>query len=138
MKTVKVNIVTPDGPVYDSEVTMVIAKTTSGEIGVLAGHIPMVAPLAIGAVKLKKEDGSTEVVAVSGGFIEVRPEEISILAPSAEEASSIDVARAKEALARAEGRLQKSQSQQDNIDFQRAELALKRALNRINVREGNI
>ena len=135
MKTVTVNIVTPDGPVYDSEVTMVIAKTTSGEIGVLAGHIPMVAPLAIGAVKLKKEDGSTEFVAVSGGFVEVRPEKISILAPSAEVASDIDLDRAKEALTRAEGRIQKKQ---DNIDFQRAELALKRALNRINVREGNI
>ena len=135
MKTVTVNIVTPDGPVYDSEVTMVIAKTTSGEIGVLAGHIPMVAPLAIGAVKLKKEDGSTELVAVSGGFIEVRPEKISILAPSAEVATDINLTRAKEALTRAEGRIQKKQ---DNIDFQRAELALKRALNRINVHEGNI
>ena len=135
MKTVTVNIVTPDGPVYDSEVTMVIAKTTSGEIGVLAGHIPMVAPLAIGAVKLKKEDGSTELVAVSGGFIEVRPEKISILAPSAEAASDINLARAKEALKRAEGRTQKKQ---DNIDFKRADLSLKRALNRINVHEGNI
>lgn len=54
MKTVQVNIVTPDGPVYDSEVAMVIAKTVSGEIGVLPGHIPMVAPLAISAVTLKK------------------------------------------------------------------------------------
>ena len=98
MKTVTVNIVTPDGPVYDSEVSMVIAKTTSGEIGVLAGHIPMVAPLAIGAVKLKKDNGSTEIVAVSGGFIEVRPEKISILAPSAEIADNIDVQRAKKPL----------------------------------------
>ena len=135
MKTVTVNIVTPDGPVYDSEVTMVIAKTTSGEIGVLAGHIPMVAPLAIGAVKLKKEDGTTEVVAVSGGFIEVRPDKISILAPSAEVAATIDIARAKEALNVLKQRLQKKQ---DNIDFKRAELSLKRAMNRINVHEGNI
>lgn len=135
MKTVTVNIVTPDGPVYDAEVTMVIAKTTSGEIGVLPGHIPMVAPLAIGVVKLKKEGGQTELVAVNGGFIEVRPDKISILASSAETAETIDLARAKAALARAEQRLQKKQ---DNIDFQRAELALKRALNRINVHEGNI
>ena len=84
MKTVQVNIVTPDGPVYDSEVTMVVAKTVSGEIGVLAGHIPMVAPLAIGAVKLNKADGSQELLAVNGGFIEVRPDQISILAPAAE------------------------------------------------------
>ncbi len=135
MKTVQVNIVTPDGPVYDSEVAMVIAKTVSGEIGVLPGHIPLVAPLAIGAVTLKKEDGSQEVVAVSGGFIEVRPEQISILAPSAELAANIDVARAKEAMARAEERLQKKQ---DDIDFKRAELALKRAINRISVHEGNL
>ena len=134
MKTVQVNIVTPDGPVYDSEVTMVVAKTVSGEIGVLAGHIPMVAPLAIGAVKLNKADGSQELLAVTGGFIEVRPDKISILAPAAEIAESIDVARAKQALARAEGRLQ---AKSDDIDFKRAELALKRALNRINVHEGN-
>ena len=135
MKTVTVNIVTPDGPVYDAEVAMVIAKTTSGEIGVLPGHIPMVAPLAIGAVKLKTEGGQTELAAVNGGFIEVRPDKISILASSAEVASSIDVARAKAALARAEQRLQQKQ---DNVDFNRAELALKRAINRINVHEGNI
>ncbi|MDI7740881.1 F0F1 ATP synthase subunit epsilon [Lysinibacillus fusiformis] len=134
MKTVKVNIVTPDGPVYDSEVAMVIAKTVSGEIGVLPGHIPTVAPLAIGAVTLRKEDGSQELVAVGGGFIEVRPDQISILAPSAELAANIDVNRAKESLARAEQRLQKKQ---DDIDFTRAELALKRAINRISVHEGN-
>lgn len=134
MKTVTVNIVTPDGPVYDAEVTMVIAKTTSGEIGVLPGHIPMVAPLAIGAVKLNKEGGQTELVAVSGGFIEVRPDKISILASSAEVADTIDLARAKAALARAEQRLQQKQ---DNVDFKRAELALKRAINRIHVQEGN-
>ncbi|MEC1177714.1 F0F1 ATP synthase subunit epsilon [Metasolibacillus meyeri] len=135
MKTVTVSIVTPDGPAYDSEVTMVVTKTVSGEMGVLPGHIPMVAPLAVGAVKLKKQDGSTDYVAVSGGFIEIRPDKVSILAPSAESAASIDVARAKEALKRAEGRLQ---SKQDDIDFKRAEFALKRALNRINVHEGNI
>ena len=135
MKTVQVNIVTPDGPVYDSEVAMVIAKTVAGEIGVLAGHIPTVAPLTIGAVKLKKADGTSELVAVSGGFIEVRPEKISILAPSAEVAANIDLARAKEAMTRAEKRLQ---NKQDDIDFKRAELALKRAINRISVHEGNI
>lgn len=134
MKTLTVNIVTPDGPVYDSAVDMVIAKTASGEIGILPGHIPMVAPLEIGVVKLKK-DGKSEYVAVSGGFVEVRPEKVSILAQSAEAAANIDVARAKEAMTRAEQRLQ---SKQDATDFSRAELSLKRAMNRINVFEGNI
>ena len=135
MKTVQVNIVTPDGPVYDSEVAMVIAKTVSGEIGVLPGHIPLVAPLDISAIKIKEADGSNNVVAVSGGFIEVRPEKISILAPAAEVAETIDIARAKAAKKRAEERLQ---SKSDDIDFKRAELALKRAIKRINVHEGNI
>ena len=134
MKTLTVNIVTPDGPVYDSEVDMIIAKTASGEIGILPGHIPMVAPLVVGAIKLKKE-AKTEYVAVSSGFVEVRPEKVSILATSAEVASSIDLARAKEAMKRAEERIQ---SKQDSVDHSRAELALKRAMNRINVHEGNI
>jgi F-type H+-transporting ATPase subunit epsilon len=135
MKTIKVNIVTPDGPVYDSEVNMVIANTSTGEIGILPGHIPMVAPLTVGANRLKKE-GSTDIVAVSGGFLEVRPDQVSILAPSAELSSTIDINRAKEAMKRAEERL--NLSKQDDVDFKRAELSLKRAMNRINVNEGNI
>ena len=134
MKTTVVNIVTPDGPVYDSEVSMVIVKTVTGEMGILPGHIPTVAPLAVSAVRLKK-DNNTEVVAVSGGFVEIRPDKVTLLTPSAEIADDIDIARAKEAVKRAEQRLQ---SKQDNIDFKRAELSLKRAMNRINVKEGNI
>ncbi|KIL49777.1 F0F1 ATP synthase subunit epsilon [Jeotgalibacillus soli] len=131
MKTVKVNIVTPDGPVYESDVEMVSTKAQSGELGILPGHIPMVAPLEIGAVRLKR-DGGTDYVAVSGGFLEVRPEQVTILAQAAEPADQIDIERAKEAKQRAEKNLQ---AKQDNIDFKRAELALKRAMNRIDVHE---
>ncbi|ANU22425.1 F0F1 ATP synthase subunit epsilon [Planococcus donghaensis MPA1U2] len=134
MKTITVNIVTPDGPVYDSEVSMVIAVTSTGEMGILPGHIPTVAPLGIGAVRLKKEN-STELVAVNGGFLEIRPEKVTILAQSAERATDIDLSRAQESAKRAEALLQ---ANKDEIDFKRAELALKRAMNRINVYEGNI
>lgn len=134
MKTITVNIVTPDGPVYDSEVSMVIAVTATGEMGVLPGHIPTVAPLGIGAIRLKKEN-STELVAVNGGFLEIRPEKVTILAQSAERATDIDLARAQESAKRAEALLQ---ANKDEIDFKRAELALKRAMNRINVYEGNV
>ncbi len=133
MKTLKVNIVTPDGPVYESEVEMVSTKAQSGELGILPGHIPMVAPLQIGAVRLKN-GGNTELVAVSGGFIEVRPEQVTILAQTAERSESIDPERARESKSRAESRLQ---TQRDDVDFRRAELALKRAMNRINVYERN-
>ncbi|QQZ09206.1 F0F1 ATP synthase subunit epsilon [Heyndrickxia vini] len=131
MKTLKVSIVTPDGPVYDSNVEMVSTKAQSGELGILPGHIPMVAPLQIGAVRLKNGN-NTELVAVSGGFLEVRPEQVTILAQSAEKAESIDIERAKEAKSRAEGRIQSNQAEVDRV---RAELALRRAVNRINVFE---
>jgi len=129
MKTLHVSIVTPDGPVFDSEVEMVSTKAESGELGILPGHIPLVAPLQIGAVRLNTGT-ETEYVAVSGGFLEVRPEKVTILAQTAERSESIDIARAEQAKNRAESRLQGSQ---DDIDFRRAELALKRAMNRIDV-----
>ena len=129
MKTVLVNVVTPDGPVYDADVEMVSVKAQSGELGILPGHIPMVAPLQIGAVRLKKGSG-TELVAVTGGFLEVRPDKVTILAQAAETADSIDVARAEAAKKRAEERLNQKT---DDIDFKRAELALKRAINRLDV-----
>jgi F-type H+-transporting ATPase subunit epsilon len=133
MKTIKVSVVTPDGPVYEADVEMVSAKAKSGELGVLPGHIPMVAPLEIGAVRLKKGN-ETELIAVSGGFLEVRPDRVTILAQAAERAEDIDVSRAKAAKERAERRLQ---AKQDDIDFKRAELALKRAINRLNVAQRN-
>jgi F-type H+-transporting ATPase subunit epsilon len=129
MKTIKVSVVTPDGPVYEADVEMVSTKAKSGELGILPGHIPLVAPLEISAVRLKKE-GKTEYIAVSGGFLEVRPDKVTILAQAAERAEDIDVTRAKAAKERAERRLQ---SKQDDIDFKRAEMALKRAINRLNV-----
>lgn len=129
MKTLTVSVVTPDGPVYESDAEMVVSKTLEGEIGVLPGHIPMVAPLQIGAVRVKNAN-TTDLVAVSGGFLEVRPDKVTILAQAAETSKDIDVTRAEEARKRAESRMQ---SKQDDIDFRRAELALKRAINRLNV-----
>ncbi|MGD7007102.1 F0F1 ATP synthase subunit epsilon [Metabacillus sp. 84] len=134
MKTVKVNVVTPDGPVYDAEVEMVSVKAQSGELGILPGHIPMVAPLKTGAVRLKK-GSSTELVAVSGGFIEVRPDNVTILAQAAEAAEDIDLERAQASRERAESRLNDKAEQ---IDAHRAELALRRAINRIDVRNNRM
>ncbi|MCZ2257543.1 F0F1 ATP synthase subunit epsilon [Sporosarcina sp. G11-34] len=131
MKTLKVNIVTPDGPVVETEADMIIATTESGEMGILPGHIAMVAPLQIGAIRLNKGN-TTEVVAVHGGFIEVRPDVVTVLAQSAETASTIDLARAKAAAKIAEADLQ---AKKDDTEYKKAELDLKRAKNRINVYE---
>ncbi|MCY9419339.1 F0F1 ATP synthase subunit epsilon, partial [Bacillus inaquosorum] len=120
---------TPDGPVYDADIEMVSVRAESGDLGILPGHIPTVAPLKIGAVRLKK-DGQTELVAVSGGFVEVRPDQVTILAQAAETAEGIDKERAAAARQRAQERLN---SQSDDTDIRRAELALQRALNRLDV-----
>ncbi|GAE27240.1 ATP synthase epsilon chain [Halalkalibacter wakoensis JCM 9140] len=130
MPTIQVSVVTPDGKVYDGAVDMVVVRTLDGELGILPNHIPLVAPLTIGAVRLNK--GTTvEKVAVTGGFVEVRPDQVTILAEAAELPSDIDVDRAKEAEMRAKQRIDSAKA--DEIDFRRAELALKRAINRINV-----
>jgi len=131
MKTIKVNIVTPDGPVVETEANLIIAATETGEIGILPGHIAMVAPLRIGGLRLQKED-STEHIAVHGGFIEVRPDVVTVLAQSAELASSIDIDRAKKAAKLAEETLQaKKEGREHDLAVQ----DLKRALNRIDVYE---
>lgn len=130
MKTTKVSVVTPDGAIVETDVEMVSVKAVSGELGILPGHIPLVAPLTISAVRLKNGN-NTEQIAVSGGFVEVRPDKVTILAQAAELATDIDVDRARAAKERAERRMQ--QGKTDDKDFKRAELALKRAINRLNV-----
>lgn len=120
---------TPDGSVLKDNYDMVICVTDKGEIGILPGHIPLIAPLVISAIRLKRGN-ETDRLAVSGGFLEVRGNEVSILAQSAEKPTDINVERARRAKERAKRRLQ---SKQDNIDFHRAELALKRAINRLDL-----
>ncbi len=129
MKDFDVSVVTPDGVVIDEQYQMIIAHTKDGEIGVLAGHIPLVAPLVIGEVRLKKESG-TEWLSVSGGFLEVRPDKVTVLAQTAEKAETIDLARAQEAKKRAEALLA---AQEAKVDDHRAHMALSRAMNRIKV-----
>ncbi|MDR7073516.1 F0F1 ATP synthase subunit epsilon [Fictibacillus barbaricus] len=131
MKTIQVSVVTPDGPVFEGNAKMVSAKAKSGELGILPGHIPLVAPLTISAVRVHEVDGKTQYVAVSGGFIEVRPEKVTILAEAAEVAGDIELDRARAAKERAEQRL--AGNKQDELDSLRAELALQRAVNRIDV-----
>lgn len=128
MKTLTVSVVTPDGQVLEDEYEMVSCKAETGEFGILPGHIPLVAPLAISALRLKRNN-EEHLVAVSGGFIEVRPDKVTVLAPSAERAEDIDVERALAAKERAEKRL----AEQKDIDKVRAEAALQRALNRLEI-----
>lgn len=128
-KTLVLTVVTPQRRVFQESVNMVIVRTTEGEIGVLPGHAPLVAPLAIGAMTVKMPAGERKA-AINGGFIEVTPEEVIVLTESAELAEEIDVSRAAEAKKRAMDRLDKKQS---DIDYTRAQAALNRAVVRLRV-----
>lgn len=132
MKTIQANVVTPDGSVFEEQVSMVSVRTTNGELGILPNHLPLVTPLTIGAVRIK-QDGQVHLIAIGGGFMEVRQDEVNILAESAELPSEIDITRAHSAEERARRRME--EIKRDNIDFRRAELALRRAQNRLNVAE---
>ncbi|MCH7492193.1 F0F1 ATP synthase subunit epsilon [Patescibacteria group bacterium] len=97
----KFEITTPERTVYSDTVDEVILPTLSGEIGILPNHIPLVSVIKPGEIRIKK--GSEESsLAVSGGFIEVQPNKVIVLADTAERAEEIDEARAEEARQRAE------------------------------------
>lgn len=130
MATIKLEIVSPDRMVYAADIDMLIARSTGGEIGILPKHIPLVTGLQPHAMKIHV-DAKEQLIAVAGGFMEVTPEKITVLATAAEEPIDIDINRAQRAYERAQERLQllhESPDTQDGIiDEQRAILALKRA-----------
>lgn len=130
--TFLVEVVTPEHKVYSGTATMVSVKGMEGELGIMANHIPMVTPLRIAPVTVKR-DGKQDVIAVNGGFIEVRKDKVVILAESAELPEDINLDRAAAAKQRAETRLHVAR--RDEIDYRRAELALQRAMNRIHVKQ---
>lgn len=103
MATLQVELVAVERMIWSGEATMVIARTTEGELGVLPGHAPLLGELAPGGVvRIRAESGEDLIVAAHGGFLSVTEKGVSILAETAEIASEIDVERAREALRRAE------------------------------------
>jgi F-type H+-transporting ATPase subunit epsilon len=101
--TLQVELVAVEKMIWSGEASMVIARTTEGELGVLPGHAPLLGELAPGGVvRIRPESGEDLVVAAHGGFLSVTERGVSILAETAELAQDIDVERAREALRRAE------------------------------------
>jgi F-type H+-transporting ATPase subunit epsilon len=131
VSTLLLEIVTPERKVYAKDASMVIVKGVAGELGILPNHIPLVTPLKIAPITVKHAGGKDEVIAVHGGFMEVRKDKVVILAESAELPEDINVERAQAARERAQKRLESKN--QDAIDHARAELALQRALTRLDV-----
>ncbi len=116
-------IITPDRVVMNEPVDFVQARGVTGELGVLTGHTPLFTALATDLMTVRKENNE-EVIAVMGGFIEVRPDHVTVLAPAAERATEIDEVRAKEAENRAKLHVDREHTAE-------AEAALSRALIRL-------
>lgn len=101
MAEMQVELVSVERRIWSGEANAVYARTTEGEIGILPGHAPLLGALEPGwLVRIQQTDGVEQRVAVHGGFLSVRKDGVSVLAEMAESADEIDVARAREALAR--------------------------------------
>jgi len=125
----QLEILTPDKTAFSGEVTYVRAPGAEGYFGVLANHAPLLAALRIGELIVDTPEGR-RFFAVSGGFLEVLKNHVRVLVETAEEASEIDVERAKQALLRAKNRLA---THSPDIDVDRARSSMYRALNRLKV-----
>ena len=127
MAQLTVQIVTPDGLVYDHHASFVSVRTPR--------HENMIAVLAVDEVKVKRIDDEDHVnwIAVNGGVIEIANNTITIVADSAERARDIDVSRAERAKLRAEREIEEAHEKHLIDQERRAKIALQRAINRINV-----
>ena len=126
----KLNIVTADGKKLVDDVEILNVVTTTGTLGIMAHHLPLIAVIDISHFNYKK-DNQVHEYTISGGVLSVNDNEVSILADSFESKEEIDFFRAEKSKERAENRLK---SKEINIDIKRAELSLKRALNRLSMR----
>ena len=101
MAELRVELVSPERQVWSGAATMVIARTTEGEIGVLPGHAPTLGELVPGPVRIHRNGQDDVVAAVHGGFLSITDRGVSVLAEVVELAREIDAGRAREALERA-------------------------------------
>ena len=122
--TVQCDIVSAEREIFSGLVEMVIATGSLGEVGITYGHAPLLTGIKPGPVRLIKQGGSEEIFFVSGGYLEVQPYHVTVLADTALRADDMDEAAALEAQQLAQQQLSEQSNQ---IDFQRAAAQLAEA-----------
>ncbi len=134
-RTVYLEVVTPEGCIYNADVGMVTLPGVEGEFGVLPGHEPFVVLLEIGEMRVLRLDGTTDYVAIGVGYAAIRASRVLIVVDHGELAGAIDVARAEAERAEAEARLRElgDVASLAETDFYAVEQELKRAENRLRV-----
>jgi F-type H+-transporting ATPase subunit epsilon len=125
-------IVTPERQAYEDEVDSVVCPGIEGELGILPHHAPLLTTLGVGELRIRKGD-QEEFFAIAGGFLQVRPDRVVVMAETADMASEIDLASVEEARREAERAL--AEGFEEPADLARARAALQRALLRIRVAE---
>jgi len=125
--TIHCDIVSAEEEIFSGRVTMVSATGTIGELGIMPGHAPLLTGIRPGPVRLKMDNGEEEVFFASGGYLEVQPGVVTVLADTALRAEDIDEAAAEEAQAAAERMLS---DQTADIEFSAAAAALAEAMAR--------
>ena len=126
----RLEFVTPERAIAHEDVDELQLPGEEGYFGVLPGHAPLLAALRTGEMWYRKGSETTYAF-LTGGFAEVLPDRVSILAQVAERAEDIDAARAEASMRRAEERMAKAAK--DNVDFERARIAMLRAITRLQV-----
>ncbi len=130
MAPMRLEIITAERVVYSDDVDVLIAPGMAGELGILPHHAPLMTIIAPGEITVRKEGEEDAYLAISGGFLEVMANHVTILADTAERSDEIDEARVREALRRAEERLSMRTS---DMDLQRTVAALQRSQARLRV-----
>jgi F-type H+-transporting ATPase subunit epsilon len=130
--SLQLEIVTPERLAYSDTVDAVILPGSEGELGVLPHHAPLVSMLGVGELRIRK-GGAEESFAIVGGFLQVRPDKVVVMAETADMASEIDLERAQEARREAERALETGYH--EGADLSAARAALQQALLRIRVAE---
>ncbi|MFW5632990.1 MAG: ATP synthase F1 subunit epsilon [Acetivibrio ethanolgignens] len=128
-KLFQVQVICPERVFFTGEADMLELKTTEGDIGILAGHIPLTAVIAPGVMRIMN-GGEVKEAALHEGFVEILGDRVIVLAEACEWPEEIDVSRANEAKIRAERRLKGAEGEIDEV---RAELALRKSLVRIDL-----
>jgi F-type H+-transporting ATPase subunit epsilon len=126
-------IVTPEKLAFEDTVDSVQLPGVEGELGVLPHHTPLLSMLGVGELRIRK-DGTEESFAIVGGFLQVRPDRVVVMAETADVASEIDLEKAQEARREAERTLEGA-AQTDAVDLAAARASLQQALLRIRVAE---
>ena len=129
MVTMRLEIITAERSVYADEVEALVAPGIDGELGILPHHAPLMTALQPGEIMIRKE-GDETYLAVTGGFLEVMANQVTILADACERSDEIDEERARMAMQQAEERLA---SRSADLDLEQATVAMRRAETRLKV-----